>query len=349
LKKETKTQPVRTTRNATVLITGGTGSFGNAMIDRLLREPYKEIRVFSRDEKKQFDMRQRYADFPVKFIIGDVRDASSVASAMHGVDLVFHAAALKQVPTAESFPLEAVKTNILGSVNVLEAAIAHEVKSVVCLSTDKAVLPANAMGMTKALMEKIVLSKARSKTDCKTEICTVRFGNVMCSRGSVIPVFIDQISNNQPITVTDPSMTRFMLTLTNAVDLILFALKEGRAGDTFVSKAPACTVDQLARCLMQILNKTVPIQNTGIRFGEKIDETLVSANEMVHSEDHGDYIRVVFDPNESSVSKGVTRRLPRQDYTSRNTHQLSDGELKKLLLTLPEVREAIHDSIRRAA
>lgn len=347
--KSKATNDQRKIAGATVLVTGGTGSFGNAVIARLLGEKCKEIRVFSRDEKKQHDMRLKYSGHPIKYFIGDVRDRHSVDLAMNGVDLVFHAAALKQVPTAEFFPMQAVKTNVLGSTHVIESAIDKGVKAVVCLSTDKAVMPVNAMGMTKALMEKMLQSIVRLQAAQNTTVCCVRYGNVMYSRGSAIPLFVDQIQANQAITITDGSMTRFMLTLTDAVDLILFALKEGRSGDTFIRKSPGCTVDQLARTLMKIFGRQVPVKNIGIRFGEKIDETLATAGEVQRAKDFGTYLRIPPETDDLNYQKYFSEGQDQaEDYTSRNTVQLSDKDLEKLLLSLPELKEVLHAPAKAA-
>ncbi len=335
---------------ATILVTGGTGSFGNAVINRLLQEQCKEIRVFSRDEKKQHDMRLKYQGSPIKYFIGDVRDRHSIDFAMRGVDLVFHAAALKQVPTAEFFPMQAVQTNVLGSTNVIECAIDNAVKAVVCLSTDKAVMPVNAMGMTKALMEKMLQSIVRLGAAGNTTVCCVRYGNVMYSRGSAIPLFVEQILSKQPITITDGSMTRFMLTMPNAVDLILFALQEGRSGDTFIRKSPGCTVDQLARCLMKIFEARVPVKRIGIRFGEKVDETLATAGEVQRAKDFGSYLQIPPETDDLNYQKYYSEGHPEAtDYTSRSTAQLSDKELEKLLLSLAEIQEALNGAQKKAA
>src|SRR5690606_12162800 len=280
-------------QNKTLLITGGTGSFGNAVLSRFLQSDVGEIRIFSRDEKKQDDMRRRLRDDRVRFYIGDVRDFDSVYQSMVGVDYVFHAAALKQVPSCEFYPMEAVKTNILGTDNVLQAAVACGVQRVICLSTDKAVYPINAMGMSKALMEKVVV--ARSRTSGETTIVATRYGNVMASRGSVIPLFIDQIKKGRSLTVTDPNMTRFMMTLEDAVDLVLFAFEHGNSGDIFVQKAPASTIGDLATSLKELFNADTPIEIIGVRHGEKLYETLLTREEMVRAEDLGRYYRIPAD------------------------------------------------------
>ena len=311
---------------ATLMITGGTGSFGNAVLKRFLASDIKEIRVFSRDEKKQDDMRKRYNDAKLKFYIGDVRDYQSILNATRGVDYIFHAAALKQVPSCEFHPMEAVKTNVIGTDNVLEAAIQNSVKRVVCLSTDKAVYPINAMGISKAMMEKVMVAKSRN--DNNTVICGTRYGNVMASRGSVIPLFIEQVRNGQPLTLTDPNMTRFMMTLADAVDLVLYAFEHGNNGDMFVQKAPAATVETLARALTQLLNKPDHAINIiGTRHGEKLYEALLSREEMACAEDMGDYFRVPPDLRDLNYSKFVEQGEEKishtEDYNSHNTQRLA--------------------------
>lgn len=323
--------------NKTLLITGGTGSFGNAVLRRFLCSDLKEIRIFSRDEKKQDDMRKRYNDPKLKFYIGDVRDYQSVLSAVRGVDFIYHAAALKQVPSCEFHPLEAVKTNVLGTENVLEAAIASAVKRVVCLSTDKAVYPINAMGISKAMMEKVMVAKSRGSDS--TVICGTRYGNVMASRGSVIPLFIDQIRSGKPITITDPSMTRFMMTLDDAVDLVLYAFEHGNPGDIFVQKAPAATIEVLARALTQLMGAAEhEIQVIGTRHGEKLYEALLSREERVAAEDMGEYYRVPPDLRDLNygkfVEEGETRISAAEDYNSHNTDRLDVDGMKQLLLRL---------------
>jgi UDP-N-acetylglucosamine 4,6-dehydratase/5-epimerase len=325
-----------------LLIVGGTGSFGNAVLKRVLSSKISEIRIFSRDEKKQDDMRKRYADPRLRFYIGDVRDYSSVLNAMRGVDYVFHAAALKQVPSCEFHPMEAVKTNILGTENTLEAAIAAGVKRVVCLSTDKAVYPINAMGISKAMMEKVMVAKSRSCSD-QTIICGTRYGNVMASRGSVIPLFVNQIRNGHPISITDPNMTRFMMTLEDAVDLVLYAFDHGNPGDIFVQKAPAATIETLAQSLTQILNKPEhQIQVIGTRHGEKLYETLLSREEMASAEDLGDYYRIPPDLRDLNYGKFVEQGEPKisisEDYNSSNTDQLDVAGMKQLLQKLAFVQ-----------
>ena len=328
-----------------LLITGGTGSFGNAVLERYLGSGLREIRIFSRDEKKQDDMRRIYADDRIKYYIGDVRDYDSVAGAMEGVDYVFHAAALKQVPSCEFYPMEAVKTNIVGADNVLEAAIQKRVSRVIVLSTDKAVYPINAMGMSKALMEKLVVAKSRNVTNDQTVLCCTRYGNVMASRGSVIPLFIEQIQAGNPLTVTDPAMTRFLLHLDEAVDLVMFAFTNGRQGDLFVRKAPACTIQVLAEALTQLLGRKTDVRVIGTRHGEKLYETLVSREEMVRAESLDGYFRVPADSRDLNYSKyfidGEESISTREDYTSHNTQRLTLQETKDVLLRLDGVREII--------
>ena len=323
--------------NKTLLITGGTGSFGNAVLRRFLQSDLKEIRIFSRDEKKQDDMRKHYNDPKLKFYIGDVRDYQSVLSAVRGADYIYHAAALKQVPSCEFHPLEAVKTNVLGTENVLEAAITSGVKRVVCLSTDKAVYPINAMGISKAMMEKVMVAKSRSSNS--TVICGTRYGNVMASRGSVIPLFIEQIRIGKPITITDPSMTRFMMTLDDAVDLVLHAFEHGNPGDIFVQKAPAATIETLAKALTQLMGAAEhEIRVIGTRHGEKLYEALLSREERVAAQDMGDYYRVPPDLRDLNygkfVEQGETRISFAEDYNSHNTNRLDVEGMKKLLLRL---------------
>jgi UDP-N-acetylglucosamine 4,6-dehydratase/5-epimerase len=333
-----------------VLITGGTGSFGEAMVDRLLRGAVSEIRIFSRDEEKQEAMRTRRANPKLKFYIGDVRDRPSVDAAMQGVDLVFHAAALKQVPSCEFFPLEAVRTNILGSANVLESAAAARVKSVVCLSTDKAVMPINTMGMTKAVMEKVAQATARRLTETDTLVCAVRYGNVMYSRGSVIPLFVNQIRQGQRLTITDPSMTRFMLPLSEAVELVEFAFENGRQGDVFVRKAPACTVGDLAKALCELFDVDCDINVIGIRHGEKIYETLATAEELRRAEDMGRHFRIPMDTRDLNYAiyytDGETVAPDQPDYHSHNAVRLSVPEVISLLRGLPELRQMLKDAAR---
>jgi UDP-glucose 4-epimerase len=322
-------------KNKTLLITGGTGSFGNAVLDKFLSSNINEIRIFSRDEKKQFDMRVKYNNSKLKFYIGDVRDYNSIYQAMDGVDYVFHAAALKQVPSCEFYPIEAVNTNVIGTENVLNAAIANKVSKVICLSTDKAVYPINAMGVSKAMMEKVFVAKSRNSKD--TIITGTRYGNVMASRGSVIPLFVDQIKSNNPITVTEPKMTRFMMTLEHAVELVLYAFQNGKSGDIFVQKSPATTIEHLAKTLRSIYNSNVPIKNIGIRHAEKMYETLLSKEELLGAEDLGDYYRVPADNRDLNYNKyffeGVQKEIS-EEYNSSNTHQLSDKELISLLSSI---------------
>ena len=325
----------------TLLITGGTGSFGNELIKAIKEYPYKEIRIFSRDELKQDLMRNELHNDKLKFYIGDVRNIESVDNVMKNVDLVFHAAALKQVPSCEFFPMQAVLTNVIGGSNVIESAIKHKAKSVICLSTDKAVYPINAMGMTKALMEKTAQAATRNLTESETIISCVRYGNVMCSRGSVIPLFIKQIKEKKTITVTEPSMTRFLLALRSAIDLVLFAFKNAGQGDIFVKKAPASTVIDLAKALKNIFKSDVPIKTIGMRHGEKIYETLATIEELRRAQDMGDYFRVKMDVRGLSYNKyfteGDLKESSLEDYTSHNTDRLSVKEIEELLLTLPEV------------
>jgi UDP-N-acetylglucosamine 4,6-dehydratase/5-epimerase len=325
-----------------LLVTGGTGSFGNAVCRRFIDTGIKEIRIFSRDEKKQDDMRKHYNCEKLKFYIGDVRDYNSISDAMHGVDFVFQAAALKQVPSCEFYPMEAVKTNILGTDNVITASINNGIKKVIVLSTDKAVYPINAMGISKAMMEKVAVSKSRNLKDDETQICCTRYGNVMASRGSVIPLFIDQVKNNLPITITDPNMTRFMMSLDQAVELVLFAFDNGNNGDIFVQKAPASTIQQLAKALVKLLNKPEHlIKIIGTRHGEKLYESLLTKEEMVKAEDMGDYYRIPPDDRDLNYSiyyeKGdvITEA---HEYHSHNTKRLSDEELYEMLLELREIK-----------
>lgn len=330
-------------KGKTLLITGGTGSFGNAVLKRFLDSDIAEIRVFSRDEKKQDDMRKRYASSKLKFYIGDVRDYQSILNASRGVDFIYHAAALKQVPSCEFHPLEAVKTNVLGTENVLEAAIQNGVKRVVCLSTDKAVYPINAMGISKAMMEKVMVAKSRNVDSSRTVICGTRYGNVMASRGSVIPLFIEQIRAGKPLTLTDPNMTRFMMTLADAVDLVLFAFEHGDNGDLFVQKAPAATVQVLAEALTQLVGKPEhPIQVIGTRHGEKLYEALLSREEMACAEDMGEYFRVPPDLRDLNYAKFVEQgeeKISRtEDYNSHNTERLDVEGMQRLLLKLDFMR-----------
>ncbi len=325
------------------MITGGTGSFGNAVLKRFLDSDIAEIRIFSRDEKKQDDMRKLYANSKLKFYIGDVRDYQSVLNATRGIDYIFHAAALKQVPSCEFHPMEAVKTNVIGTENLLEAAIQNQVKRVVCLSTDKAVYPINAMGISKAMMEKVMVAKSRNVDDDTTVICGTRYGNVMASRGSVIPLLIHQIRDGKPLTLTDPNMTRFMMTLADAVDLVLYAFEHGNNGDLFVQKAPAATVEVLAKALTQMLKKpNHPIEVIGTRHGEKLFEALLSREEMACAEDRGEYYRVPPDLRDLNYSKFVEQgeeKISRtEDYNSHNTERLDVEGMKQLLLKLDFMR-----------
>jgi len=332
-------------KNKTLLVTGGTGSFGNAVVKRFLQTEISEIRIFSRDEKKQDDMRKLYNNDKLKFYIGDVRDYDSIESALKGVDFVFSAAALKQVPSCEFFPLEAVKTNILGTENTLNAAIANGVKKVIVLSTDKAVYPINAMGMTKALMEKVVVAKSRTISENKTVLCGTRYGNVMASRGSVIPLFIEQIKTGKPLTITNPNMTRFMMSLDDAVDLVLYAFKHGNQGDIFVQKAPAATIKTLVEALADIFNADNKIQIIGTRHGEKIYESLLTSEERIVAEDLGDYYRVPADTRDLNYSKffekGELLSNNIEPYTSHNTERLDKEEMRELLLKLDYVQEEL--------
>ena len=315
-----------------LLITGGTGSFGNAVLDKFLDSELKEIRIFSRDEKKQHDMRVKYNNPKIKFFIGDVRSKESIVSAIQNVNYIFHAAALKQVPSCEFFPIEAVKTNVLGTDNVLSLAIENEVEKVICLSTDKAVYPINAMGVSKAMMEKTFVAKSRTST--KTIICGTRYGNVMASRGSVIPHFYNQIINGNEITVTDPNMTRFMMTLEDAVDLVLYAFNNGESGDIFVQKSPAATIGLLAQTMKKLYNSKVDIKNIGIRHAEKMHETLLSREERLVSEDLGNYYRVPADNRDLNYNKYFTEGVENnvlEEYNSSNTIQLEEKSLRKLL------------------
>ena len=327
--------------NKTLLLTGGTGSFGNAVLRRFLDTDVGEIRIFSRDEKKQDDMRKRFNNSKLKFYVGDVRDAGSITNVVRGVDFIFHAAALKQVPSCEFHPLEAVKTNILGTENVLEAAITHGVKRVICLSTDKAVYPINAMGISKAMMEKVAVAKSRSSS--QTVICATRYGNVMASRGSVIPLFADQIRAGIPLTITDPDMTRFMMTLDDAVDLVLYAFQHGAPGEIFVQKAPAATIATLARAICSLLGvPDHPIHEIGTRHGEKLFEVLLSREEMAAAEDLGEYYRVPPDLRDLNYGKyvesGEKEISQAEDYNSHNTTRLDVDGMTKLLLKLPFIQ-----------
>jgi UDP-N-acetylglucosamine 4,6-dehydratase len=329
----------------TLLITGGTGSFGNAVLRRFLNTGIKEIRIFSRDEKKQDDMRQFYKNPKIKYHIGDVRNRQSLDNAMSGVDFVFQAAALKQVPSCEFFPTEAVRTNVLGCENVLESALLHNVKRAIVLSTDKAVYPINAMGMSKALSEKVMVAKSRQLNGSATVFCGTRYGNVMASRGSVIPLFVNQIKHKQPITITDPDMTRFMMTLDDAVELVLFAFLNGNNGDIFVQKSPAATIGDLATAIKELYHSNVPVNIIGTRHGEKLYETLVNREEMAKSEDLDSYYRVPADTRDLNYNKyfteGESKVSYTEEYTSHNTQRLNVEETKKLLLKLHTIREDV--------
>jgi UDP-N-acetylglucosamine 4,6-dehydratase/5-epimerase len=328
-------------KDKTVLVTGGTGSFGRAMVDRLLKTDVKEIRIFSRDELKQELMRIEYSQPRLNFYIGDVRQRDSVDNVMKGVDYVFHAAALKQVPSCEFFPIQAVYTNILGGHNVIESAIANKVKTVVCLSTDKAAYPINAMGMTKALLEKVAQAAARTKACNDTVVCCVRYGNVMYSRGSVIPLFIQQIKQGKPLTLTEPAMTRFLMPLRDSVDLVLFAFTNARPGDLFVKKAAASTIGDLAQAIKNLFGSTLETRVIGIRHGEKLYETLVTKEELRRSEDMGNYYRVSLDDRNLNYNlyftEGDSKEALLDDYHSHNTRQLNVKQVEELLLSLPEV------------
>jgi UDP-glucose 4-epimerase len=329
-----------------LMITGGTGSFGNAVLSRFLDTDVREIRIFSRDEKKQEDMRVALNHPKLKFYIGDVRHRDSVQEAMRGVHYVFHAAALKQVPSCEFYPMEAVLTNVIGAENVMRAAIAAGVERVVVLSTDKAVYPINAMGLTKALMEKLMVAKARLQPNGATVMCATRYGNVMASRGSVIPLFVGQILHGKPLTVTDPDMTRFLMSLQDSVDLVRYAFEHGRQGDIFVQKAPAATVGDLARALKEIFHSDQPIRIIGTRHGEKLYESLVSREEMAKAEDVGRYYRIPIDDRDLNYNKYFVEGRPHMaaldDYTSHNTERLDVEQVKALLLKLDLIREALH-------
>ena len=333
-------------KGKTLLITGGTGSFGNAVLNRFLKTDIKEIRILSRDEKKQHDMRIKYNNPKIKFYIGDVRDFNSIVDAFCGVDFVFHAAALKQVPSCEFYPLEAIKTNVLGAENVLNASIKHNVSKVICLSTDKAVYPINAMGISKAMMEKIFIAKSRD-VNSRTVICGTRYGNVMASRGSVIPLFCEQILSDKSITITDPDMTRFMMSLEESINLVLYAFLNGKQGEIFVQKAPASTIHVLAEALRDLLNKpNHPIDIIGTRHGEKLYETLITREEMVRSKDLGDYYKIAPDARDLTYNKffekGSKIITQAEDYHSHGTHRLSKEELKEKLLTLPYVKNLVN-------
>jgi len=332
-------------KNKILLITGGTGSFGNAVLTRFLDTDIKEIRIFSRDEKKQDDMRNQLKNAKLKFYIGDVRDYNSIERAMHGVDYVFHAAALKQVPSCEFFPIEATKTNVFGTQNTIDAAVANKVAKVICLSTDKAAYPINAMGISKALMEKVAIAASRNIIDDTTTVCLTRYGNVMASRGSVIPLFLKQIKEGQALTITDPNMTRFLMSLEEAVDLVLFAFEHGNQGDLFVNKAPAGTIGDLALALKQLSNANNEIKVIGTRHGEKLYETLCTREEMTKAIDMGDFYRIPADNRNLNYSQyfseGETDISKVEDYHSHNTQQLGVDGMKKLLSNLPLIKKEI--------
>ena len=333
-------------KNKTLLITGGTGSFGHAVLDRFLNTEIKEIRIFSRDEKKQDDMRTEYHNNEkIKFYLGNVRDIQSVKNAMHGVDYVFHAAALKQVPSCEFFPLEAVKTNVLGTENVLTACIEYGVKKVVCLSTDKAAYPINAMGTSKAMMEKVVVAKSRTISQDKTLICCTRYGNVMASRGSVIPRFVEQIKAGQPLTITEPAMTRFIMSLDEAVELVIFAYEHANSGDIMVQKAPACTIEVLAKAVQELFDPTSETRVIGIRHGEKMYETLLTKEEAAHAEDMGNFFRVPCDKRDLNYEKYFDRGSKKietlKEFNSENTELLDVEAVKRKLLALSYIKEEL--------
>lgn len=328
-----------------LLITGGTGSFGTAVLNRMLKTDIGEIRIFSRDEKKQDDMRRLYNNDKIKYYIGDVRDQRSVDTAVSGADYIFHAAALKQVPSCEFFPLEAVKTNILGTGNVLDSAIYHGVSKVICLSTDKAAYPVNAMGASKALMEKVFIAKSRTISPQKTLICGTRYGNVLCSRGSVVPLFIEQLKAGKPLTITDPDMTRFIMSLEEALDLVLYSFKNAESGDIMVQKAPACTIEVLAKAVCEVFEVKYNVQVIGTRHGEKKYEALLTNEECAHAVDLGHYFKVPADTRDLNYDKyfveGVKERSVIKDFNSDNTKQLTVQEVAKKLLTLPYVQDEL--------
>lgn len=332
--------------NKVLMITGGTGSFGQTVLKRFLATEVREIRIFSRDEKKQEEMRIGLNHSKLKFYIGDVREYDSVSQAMKGVDYVFHAAALKQVPSCEFYPMEAVRTNVLGTENVMNAATANGVKRVVVLSTDKAVYPINAMGISKAMAEKLMVAKARTQRENETVLCATRYGNVMASRGSVIPLFVSQLKEGKPLTVTDPNMTRFLMSLEDSVDLVLYAFKHGKQGDLFVQKAPASTVADLAQALKEIFKKENPVRIIGTRHGEKLYESLISREEMAKAEDMGEYYRIPADNRDLNYaqyfSEGEEKLSHLDDYTSHNTSRLDVERIKKLLLKLDYIKEELH-------
>jgi UDP-N-acetylglucosamine 4,6-dehydratase/5-epimerase len=333
-------------KDKTLLITGGTGSFGNAVLKRFLDTPVKEIRIFSRDEKKQEDMRIAFNNAKLKFYVGDVRDYDSVAQSMQGVDFVFHAAALKQVPSCEFYPMEAVRTNVLGAENVMNAAIEASVSRVIVLSTDKAVYPINAMGISKAMMEKLMVAKSRHRSPGQTVLCATRYGNVMASRGSVIPLFVDQLKEGKPLTITDPSMTRFLMSLDDSVDLVMYAFEHGNQGDIFVQKAPASTIEDLAIALKALFKKTNEIRIIGTRHGEKLYESLVSREELARADDLGEYYRIPADARDLNYAKyfveGETDISTFEDYTSHNTPRLDVSGVEELLMKLEYIKAELN-------
>jgi UDP-N-acetylglucosamine 4,6-dehydratase/5-epimerase len=335
-------------KDKTLLITGGTGSFGNAVLKRFLNTDIKEIRIFSRDEKKQHDMRVVLNNQKVKFYIGDVRNYDSIEMAMRGVDYVFQAAALKQVPSCEFFPIEATLTNVFGTDNVIKAAVANKVKNVICLSTDKAAYPINAMGMSKALMEKVAVAASRNIPNDTTKVCLTRYGNVMASRGSVIPFFVDQIKSGKPITITDPNMTRYLMSLEEAIDLVIFAFQNGNQGDSFIQKAPASTIGDLAQALKELFNASNPIQIIGTRHGEKLYETLCTREEMAKAVDLEGFFQIPADNRDLNYEKyfdnGDVKASVLEDYNSHNTTRLSVNQVKEKLLTLDYINEQIRDA-----
>ena len=333
-------------KNKVLMITGGTGSFGNTVLKRFLSTDVREIRIFSRDEKKQEDMRIAFNNPKLKFYIGDVREYESVSQAMKGVDYVFHAAALKQVPSCEFYPMEAVRTNVIGTENILNAATASGVERVVVLSTDKAVYPINSMGISKAMAEKLMVAKSRNQLADETVFCATRYGNVMASRGSVIPLFVSQLKEGRPLTVTDPNMTRFLMSLEDSVDLVLYAFKHGKQGDIFVQKAPASTVADLAQAIKEMFNKDEPVRVIGTRHGEKLYESLISREEMVKAEDMGGYYRIPADNRDLNYaqyfSEGEEKISHQEDYTSHNTERLNVDQVKNLLLKLEYIKEELN-------
>ncbi|MBL4932600.1 polysaccharide biosynthesis protein [Clostridium paridis] len=340
-------------KNKTILITGGTGSFGDAVLKRFLSTDIKEIRIFSRDEKKQDDMRKLYKNDKIKFYIGDVRDLASIKNAMHGVDYVFHAAALKQVPSCEFFPMEAVKTNVIGTDNVLTASIEYGVRKVICLSTDKAAYPINAMGISKAMMEKVFIAKSNTVSPDKTIICGTRYGNVMASRGSVIPLFVEQIKNGQPLTVTNPKMTRYLMSLEEAVELVVFAFQNAESGDIMVQKSPASTVGDLAQAMKELFDVDNEIKIIGTRHGEKLYETLLTKEEYMHAVDMGEFFRIPADKRDLNYDKyfveGNELLSNEEEYNSHNTEMLTVGQIKEKLLQLDYIREELEkwESVRK--